>query len=88
MSAEIKADRNILKVTQVGNSLGVVLPREILADLNVERGDKLFFTRSPDGYRITRSDPEFERQMIKAREIMKRRHHALRELAKSRSAEE
>lgn len=77
-----RPNHSVLKVTQVGNSLGVVLPREILAELNVEKGDKLFMTRSPDGYRITRSDPAFEEQMAVAREIMKRRHNVLRELAK------
>ena len=77
-----KPNHTVLKVTQIGNSLGVVLPREILSDLNVERGDKLFLTRSPDGYRVTKSDPDFEHQMSLAREIMKRRHNVLRELAK------
>ena len=72
----------LLKVVQIGNSLGVVLPREVLADLYVEKGDKLFLTRSPEGYRVTPSDPEFERQMTLARSIMKRRHNVLRELAK------
>ena len=80
--ADVKTGHNTLKVTQIGNSLGVVLPREVLAELNVDKGDRLFLTRSPDGYRITRSDPDFERQMTKAREIMKRRHDVLRELAK------
>ncbi len=82
MSASAKTTHNVLKVTQIGNSLGVVLPREVVADLNVERGDKLFLTRSPDGYRVTRSNPEFEHQMTLAREIMKKRHDVLRELAK------
>ena len=82
MSAPEKPNHSVLKVTQIGNSLGVVLPREIVADLNVERGDKLFLTRSPDGYRVTRSDPDFERQMTLAREIMRKRHDLLRELAK------
>jgi putative addiction module antidote len=80
--AEVKTHHSVLKVTQIGNSLGVVLPREILAELDLERGDKLFLTRSPDGYRVTKSDPEFERQMTQAREIMKKRHNVLRELAK------
>ena len=82
MTAEVKTHHSVLKVTQIGNSLGVVLPREILAELDLERGDKLFFTRSPDGYRVTKSDPEFERQMTLARDIMKKRHNVLRELAK------
>ena len=82
MSTDTKPSHTVLKVTQVGNSLGVVLPREVLAELNVDRGDRIFLTRSPDGYRVTRSDPEFERQMTHAREIMRRRHDVLRELAK------
>ena len=80
--ADVKQHHSVLKVTQIGNSLGVVLPREILAELDLDRGDKLFLTRSPDGYRVTKSDPEFERQMMLARDIMKRRHDVLRELAK------
>jgi putative addiction module antidote len=79
---DVKQHHSVLKVTQIGNSLGVVLPREILAELDLERGDKLFLTRSPDGYRVTKSDPEFERQMMLARDIMKKRHNVLRELAK------
>ena len=80
--ADVKQHHSVLKVTQIGNSLGVVLPREILAELDLDRGDKLFLTRSPDGYRVTKSDPEFERQMMLARDIMKKRHDVLRELAK------
>ncbi len=75
-------DYTALKVVQIGNSLGVVLPRDVLDELNVAKGDKLFITRSPEGYRFTRSDPEFERRMALAREIMRRRHDVLRELAK------
>ena len=77
-----KPNHTVLKVTQIGNSLGVVLPREVLCDLNVERGDKLFLTRSPEGFRVTKSDPDFEHQMSLARAIMKKRHNVLRELAK------
>ena len=77
-----KPNYTVLKVTQIGNSLGVVLPRDVLSDLNVDRGDKLFLTRSPEGFRITKSDPDFEFKMSRAREIMKRRHNVLRELAK------
>ena len=70
------------EVTQVGDGLAVTLPREILAELNVQPGDKLRFTRSPDGYHLTRPASEFERQMSKAREIMHERRDLLRELAK------
>lgn len=71
-----------LKIIRIGNSLGVVLPREIIADLNVEKGDRLYLTRSPEGYRITKSDPEFEQRVALARRLMSKRHNALRELSK------
>ena len=71
-----------LKIIRIGNSLGVVLPREIIADLGVEKGDRLYLTRSPEGYRITKSDPDFERRVALARRIMSKRHNALRELSK------
>lgn len=71
-----------LKLTQIGNSVGVILPKEILARLKLEKGDTVFVTDSPDGLRITRNDPQFETQMDAAREIMKRRRNVLRELAK------
>ncbi len=82
MSAPAKPAHNVLKVTQIGNSLGVILPREVLADLDLAKGDQLYLTRSPEGYRFTKNDPEFERKMTLAREIMKKRHNVLRELAK------
>lgn len=72
----------VLKVTQIGNSLGVMLPRDVVADLDIQKGDTLHLTKSPDGYRVTKTDPEFARKMELAREIMRKRHNALRELAK------
>ena len=71
-----------LKLTQIGNSVGVILPREVLARLKLEKGDSIFITESPDGYRITPHDPNFDVQMTKARAIMKKRRTVLRELAK------
>ncbi len=71
-----------LKVTQIGNSLGVILPKEALATLKVEKGDTLILTDAPDGFRITANDPAFEERMEIARKIMKKRRNALRELAK------
>lgn len=71
-----------LKLTQIGNSVGVILPKEVLARLKLEKGDTLFLTDSPEGYRITPHDPVFERQMAAARDIMKNRRAVLRELAK------
>lgn len=71
-----------LKVTTIGNSLGVVLPKEIIGRLKLEKGDMLFLTEAPDGYRITPYQPEFEAQMKIARRLMKKRRAVLRELAK------
>jgi len=71
-----------LKLTQIGNSVGVILPKEVLAKLQLEKGDELYLTDSPDGVRLTVHNPEFEAQMKVARDIMKKRRAVLRELAK------
>ena len=71
-----------LKLTAIGNSAGVVLPKEVLARLKLDKGDTVYLTESPDGYRLTPYNPEFEQQMDTARKIMKRRRAALRELAR------
>ncbi len=71
-----------LKLTQIGNSVGVVLPKEALAALKLEKGDSMYLTESPEGFRLTAYDPEFEHQMNAAESIMKRRRNVLRELAK------
>lgn len=71
-----------LRLTAVGNSAGLVLPKEVLARLKLDKGDSVYLTESPDGYRLTPYDPEFEKQMTAARQIMKKRRAALRELAK------
>jgi putative addiction module antidote len=71
-----------LKITPIGNSFGVILPKEALAKLKVTGGDAVFITEAPDGFRITPYDPEFEAQMQAAKGVMKKRRNALRELAK------
>jgi putative addiction module antidote len=71
-----------LKLTQIGNSVGVILPKEVLAKLKVEKGETVYLTESPDGFRLTPNDPAFEAQMEAARAIMKKRRAVLRELAK------
>ena len=71
-----------LKLTQIGNSLGLILPKEVLARLKLAKGDEIFITESPEGYRITPHNPAFEEQMKAARKIMKQRRAVLRELAK------
>ena len=71
-----------LKLTAIGNSVGFVLPKEALARLRVAKGDSVYITETPDGYRLTPYDPSFEQQMQAARLVMKKRRLALRELAK------
>ena len=72
-----------MKVRKVGNSLGVVLPKEVLSRLNVQDGDKVFLTEAPDGsYRITPYDPEFEKQIKTGKTFMARYRNTLRALAK------
>ena len=71
-----------LKLTQIGNSVGIILPKEVLARLKVEKGDVLYLTDSADGMRITPHDPNFEVQMKAARAVMRKRRNVLRELAK------
>ena len=71
-----------LKLTKIGNSTGIVLPKEALSKLHVEQGDTLYLTEAADGLRLTPYDPDFERQMTLARRVAKKRRNVLRELAK------
>jgi len=71
-----------LKLRKIGNSVGVIVPQELLTALHVGQGDTLYLTKAPDGFRVTPYDPEFERQMTVARKIMKRDRNLLRALAK------
>jgi len=71
-----------LKVTTVGNSTGVVLPKNLLSKLRVGKGDSLYAVELPDGVKLTPYDEEFERQMEIAEDIMRKRRNLLRELAK------
>jgi putative addiction module antidote len=71
-----------LKLTKIGNSVGAVFPRELLARLHAEAGDTVYLTESPDGARLTPYNPNFASQMEAAEKIMKKRRSVLRELAK------
>jgi putative addiction module antidote len=72
-----------LKVRKFGNSLGVILPREVLRRLNAAEGDRLLLVETPDGtYQLTPWDSGFEEQMRMASSIMDRYRNALRILAK------
>lgn len=70
-----------LKITAIGNSAGVVLPRELLARLRVEKGDTLYVTELPDGIKLAAYDPVFAAQMEVAEKVMRRRRNLLHELA-------
>jgi putative addiction module antidote len=71
-----------LKIIQIGNSLGVTLPKEALAALKVDKGDTLTLTEAPDGFRLTPYDPEVERQIEIGRDVMREYRDTLRALAK------
>lgn len=71
-----------LKLSQIGNSVGVILPKEVLARLKLVKGDTVFLTEVANGITLTPYNPEFEAQMTEARRIMKKRRDVLRELAK------
>jgi putative addiction module antidote len=70
-----------LKITKIGNSAGVILPKELLARLRVEAGDTVFVTEAPDGVRMTASDPDFAAKMALAETIMREDRDILRVLA-------
>ncbi len=72
-----------LKLTTVGSSTGVVIPKEMLSRLNLSKGDVLYAVETPDGgYHLTPYDPQFAEKMQKADDIMRRYRNTLRELAK------
>lgn len=70
-----------LKLTTVGNSTGVVFPKELLQRLRLEKGDTLYATETPDGIQLTPYDPEFARQMEIAEFVMRDARDILRKLA-------
>ena len=70
-----------LKVIRIGNSAGVILPKEVLARLRVVEGDMLFASEAPDGIRLTASDPDFEAKITLAERIMRQDREILHALA-------
>ena len=70
-----------LKITTVGNSAGVILPKELLVRLRLEKGDELYAVETPDGIRLTAYDPEFAAQMEVAERVMREDRDVLRKLA-------
>jgi putative addiction module antidote len=71
-----------VKVTTVGSSAGVVLPKEVLARLKVGKGDVLYVTETSSGIELSPYDPAFEHEMEAARRVMRRYRNALRQLAR------
>lgn len=72
-----------LKVRKIGNSLGILLPKEAAAELNAGEGTSLFLTKAPEGrFYLTEYDPEFAKQMEIARDGMRRYRNTLKALAK------
>ncbi|MFZ0583915.1 MAG: AbrB/MazE/SpoVT family DNA-binding domain-containing protein [Candidatus Acidiferrales bacterium] len=72
-----------LKVRKIGNSLGVVLPKEAVNRLQADDGDRLFLIEGPNGaYQLTPYDPEFQKKMKKAEEIIGRYRNTLHALSK------
>jgi putative addiction module antidote len=71
-----------LKLTQIGNSVGVILPKEILARLKLEKGDTVFVTDAPGGVTITPYDPAVAEQLTLGHEFMREYRDTFHQLAK------
>jgi putative addiction module antidote len=70
-----------VKITTIGNSVGIVLPKEILNHLHVEKGDSLYITESPAGIQLTPYDEDFVAEMEAAKRVMRKHRDVLRKLA-------
>ncbi|MEO5962162.1 MAG: AbrB/MazE/SpoVT family DNA-binding domain-containing protein [Thermomonas sp.] len=70
-----------LKITAIGNSAGVILPKELLARLRLDKGDELYALETPDGIRLTAFDPELAAQMEVAAQVMREDRLVLHKLA-------
>ncbi|WP_372825725.1 AbrB/MazE/SpoVT family DNA-binding domain-containing protein [Polaromonas sp.] len=73
---------HILKLTQIGNSIGVILPREVLGRLKLEKGESVFLVETPDGYAITPYNPALNEQVQAGREFMREYRDTFHQLAK------
>lgn len=73
---------NAVKVTAIGNSAGIILPKEVLSKLNVTKGDSLYLVDTPEGIILSPYDQDFAEEMEAARRVMKKNRDVLRRLAK------
>ena len=71
-----------LKLTQIGNSLGLILPREVLARLKLQKGDTVFVTEAANGVMLTPYDPDLDQQLEIGREFMREYRDTFHQLAK------
>ena len=77
-----KVNMHMLKLTQIGNSVGVVLPKEALARLKLGKGESVFLTETPDGYTLTPYDPSLDEEIKAGREFMHDFRDTFHQLAK------
>lgn len=73
---------HVLKLIQIGNSVGVILPKEVLANLKLEQGESIFLTETPEGYVVTPYDPALEEQVTAGRDFMREFRDSFHALAK------
>jgi putative addiction module antidote len=71
----------VVKVTTIGNSVGIVLPKEVLSRLHVEKGDSLYILETPEGIQLTPYDQDFAAEMDAAKRVMRKHRDVLRKLA-------
>jgi putative addiction module antidote len=70
-----------VKITQIGNSSGIILPKEVMSKLNVEKGDTLFLVETPNGIELSPYDQNLAEEMVSAKRVMKKYRDVLRKLA-------
>jgi putative addiction module antidote len=70
-----------VKITTIGNSVGIVLPKEVLSRLHVEKGDSLYLLDTPEGVQLTPYDQDFAAEMDAAKRVMRKHRDVLRKLA-------
>jgi putative addiction module antidote len=70
-----------VKITTIGNSVGIILPKEVLSRLHVEKGDSLYVSETPDGIQLTPYDQDFAEVMEAAKRVMRKNRDVLRRLA-------